>query len=153
MGLLALFLGVVVALKRVEFPLILTNGFELADELVGLALWGADVAFVAGDTVDGFEDEDRVRGDEGTSRFRNDVGQRDAAFLADLLDVSDDVAGVAFHAVIHGGFVGRATAIVIDAQTAADVEQAHGEAHALEFAVKTGGFDDGFLDCTDVRHL
>ena len=72
-GLFALFLSVVVALQRIELTLVLPDGVEFADQLVGLALGGFDLAFVAGDAVDGFEDQDRVGGDEGTAGFRDDV--------------------------------------------------------------------------------
>ena len=152
-GLLALFLGVVVALQRVELTLVLPDGVEFADELVGLALGGFDLAFVAGDAVDGFEDQDRVRGDEGAAGLRDDVGDLHLALFADLFDVGHDVAGVDFHAVVHGRFVGRAAAVVVDAQAAADVEESHREAHALQFAVEAGGFDHGLLDRADVRDL
>ena len=62
MGFLALFFGVVVAFERVEFPLILTDGFEFFDQLVGLTLGGVDLTVVAGDAVDCFKDQDRVGG-------------------------------------------------------------------------------------------
>ena len=114
MGFLALFLGVVVAFERVELPLVLTDGFEFLDQLVGLALGGIDLAVVAGDAVDCFEDQDRVWGDEGAAGFRDDVGELHLALFADLFDVGDDVAGVAFHAVIHGRFVGRTATVVVD---------------------------------------
>ena len=73
MGILALVFGVVVAVERVEFPLILTDGFEFFDQLVGLALGGVDLAVVASDAVDCFKDQDRVGGDEGAAGFRDDV--------------------------------------------------------------------------------
>ena len=78
------------------------------------ALGEVDLAFVAGDAVNGFEDENRVWGDEGAAGFRDDVREGDVTFFADLFDVRDDVAGVAFHAVVHGGLIRRTTAIVVD---------------------------------------
>ncbi len=152
-GFFALFLRVMVALERVELPLVLADGFQLLDQLVGLALRGVDLAVVAGDAVDRFEDQDRVRGDEGSAGFRDDVGELHLALFADLLDVRDHVAGVDFHAVVHGRFVGRAATIVVDAEAAADVEETHREAHAFQLAVEAGRFYHGLLDRADVRDL
>ena len=152
-GFFALLLGVMVALERVELTLVLPDGLEFLDQLVGLALGGFDLAFVAGDAVDGFEDQDRVRGDEGAAGFRDDVRELHFALFADLFDVGDHVTGVDFHAVVHGRLVGRAAAVVVDAQAAADVEETHREAHALQFAVEAGGFDHGLLDRADVGDL
>jgi len=92
MGFFALFLGVVVAFQRVKLPLVLPDGFKLADQLVRLALGEVDLAFVAGDAVNGFEDENRVWGDEGAAGFRDDVREGDVTFFADLFDVRNDVA-------------------------------------------------------------
>ena len=152
-GLLAFLLGVVIAFEGVELTLVLADGLELPDELMGLALGGFDLAFVAGDAVDGLEDQDRVGGDEGAAGFRDDVRDLHLALFADLLDVGHDVAGVDLHAVVHGGLVGGAAAVVVDAQAAADVEETHRESHALQFAIEAGGFDDRLLDRADVGDL
>ena len=105
------------------------------------------------DTLEDLNDEQRVRGDDGATGLADDVGHGDTGLGADVADIGDHVAGVFLHRVVHGALKVRPGAIVVDAETAADVEVAHGEAHFVELAIEAGRFDDGVLDRDDVRHL
>ena len=108
------------------------------------------------DFFDGAEDLDHqhaVMGDDGAAAFADDVRVRDLLGVADIADVINDVVGVFLEGVIGGAVEGRAAAVVIHAESAADVDVLDGEAHFVELGVEPRGLLNGFFYGKDVRHL
>ena len=141
-------------LELAELRLVLEEELEVGDDLVlflGLVLHAEGLALV--DALEDLDDEHGVGGDDGAAGLGYDVGHGDAGLDADVADVGHDVAGVFRHRVVHRRLEVGARAVVVDAEAAAAVEVAHGEAHLHELAVEAGGLDDGVLDRDDVRHL
>ncbi len=91
--------------------------------------------------------------DDGAAAFADDVRMRHLLRVADVGDVIDDVVGVFLERVIGGAVEGRAAAVVIHAQPAADIHVFDGKTHLVELGVKTRGFLHRFFDGEDVRHL
>ena len=146
--------GVVKTFEATELGLVFQHDFKVFDDFVfdlGLVLLAERFAFV--DALEDFDDEERVRGYDGAAGFAHDVGHSDARGGANLADVEDDVAGVFFHRVVHRALEVCAGAVVVDAETAADIEVTHREAHLRELAIEARGFDDGVLDRDDVGDL
>ena len=73
--------------------------------------------------------------------------------ITDLHDIVDDVAGVLVQRVVAGAVEARARSVVVDAESAADIEVAEGMAHLAELRVKTGGLSRGTADGLDIGHL
>jgi hypothetical protein len=78
---------------------------------------------------------------------------RDLSFIAHTLDVIDDVVGVFLERVVHARFEVRLRAVVIDAESAADVHITEARARALQFDIHASSFHHRGLDLTDVRDL
>jgi hypothetical protein len=153
-GLLLFLDRVVETLEPAELGLVLQHDLQIGDDLVldlGLVLVAEGFALV--DALEDLDDEQGVRGDDGAAGLADNVRHVDVGGRADLADVEDHVAGVFLHRVVHRGLEVRARAVVVDAEAAADVEVAHGEAHLRELAVEPRRLDDGVLDRDDVRHL
>src|SRR3954454_16293803 len=70
------------------------------------------------------EDEDAVVGGNGPSALRDDVRMSHIAFVADALDVINDVASILLKRVIHARLEICLRAVVVDAQAAPYIEVA-----------------------------
>src|SRR5690625_2561800 len=118
-------------------------------------LFGIDLKRSAAfrDAVKDFDNEQRMRRDNGPSAFRNDVGCCYFASFADCSDIENDIARVLFEGVIDRAFVVAAAAVVIDPKSAADIEVTHWKTEPDEFAIKTCRFDDCVFDRGDIRNL
>ena len=81
------------------------------------------------------------------------VGVRHAHFVADALDVVDDVVGVFLQRVVDARFEVRLGAIVIDAQAAADIQVAQAGAGARQVHIDAHGLVHRGLDLADVGDL
>ena len=100
-----------------------------------------------------FDDQNAVMGDNGAPAFADDLRVRHLLLVANLADVKNDVVGVFLQRVIGRAVGGRPAAVVIDAQSAADVEGLDGKAHFVKLGVKAGRFLHGLLDGQNIRHL
>ena len=105
------------------------------------------------DALEDLDDEHGVGGGDGAAGLGDNVGHGHARGRADFADVEDDVARVFLERIVHGRLEVRARAVVVDAESAADIEVAHRETHLGELAVEARGLGDGRLDRDDVRHL
>jgi hypothetical protein len=105
------------------------------------------------DPLEYLEDQQGVRGHDGSAGFADDIWDRHLGGFADLLDVVHHVARVLLDGVVHRALEVGPGAIVVDAQAATDVEVAHGEAHLDQLAVEAGSFGHRVLDRDDVRDL
>ena len=92
-------------------------------------------------------------GGDGAAAFGNDGGVRHLGFVADVLNVIDDVVGVFLQRVVDAGFEIGLRAVVIDAQAAADVQIFQARAGALQLHVDPRGFHHRGLDLPDVGDL
>ena len=78
---------------------------------------------------------------------------RHARFVADRLDVVDDVVGVFLQRVVDARLEVGLRAVVVDAQAAADVEVFQPGAALVQIDIDAGGFVDRRLDLADVGDL
>ena len=81
------------------------------------------------------------------------VGCGDADLVADALDAEDDVVGVFLERVVDRRFEVGLAAVVVDAESAADVEVLDAGTDAGQLDVDAGGLVDGVLDVADVGDL
>ena len=81
------------------------------------------------------------------------IGMRHLGFVADALDVIDDVVGVFLQRVVDARFEIGLRAVVVDAQAAADVQVIQPRAGAAQFDVDARRFDHRALDLADVGDL
>ena len=85
--------------------------------------------------------------------FGEDGGVCDAGLVADFLHVEDDVVGVFLEAVVDGGFEVGLGAVVVNTESAADVDHSEAGAEALQFGVHANELDGGGLHVADVVDL
>ena len=126
---------------------------DLADQLV---IGGQMVERLGRGFLDGpkgAHDQHGMMRNDGPTRLGNDVRMRHALVVADVHDVVDDVVGVLLHGVVHRGVEGRARAVVVDGQPAADVEIFQRVAELVKLGVVHGCFANGALDGQDVGNL
>jgi hypothetical protein len=97
--------------------------------------------------------QDAVMGDNGPPAFADDLRMRHLLLVANLADVKNDVVGVFLQRVIGRTVKGRPAAVVIHAQTAADIQRLDGETHFVKLGVKAGRLLHGLFDGENVRHL
>ena len=100
-----------------------------------------------------FHDEHAVVGDDGAAALTDDGGVGDVLGVADIGHVVDDVVGVFLEGVVHGRLEVRLRAVVVHAQTAADVHELQPGALLGELAVDARGLVERALDDADVRDL
>ena len=99
------------------------------------------------------EDQHRVVGDHGTPGLGDDVGVRDALLVAAIEDRRDDVAGVLLVRIVHRRGKVRLRAVVVHAESAADVHVVEVRAEFDEPDVDPGRLPDRVLDRADRRDL
>ena len=115
--------------------------------------WGRLVVAQPGD-AEHVEDEHAVVGDDRPAALRDDRRMRHACLVADGLDVIDDVVGVLLQRVVDARFEVGLRTVVVDAQSAADVEVLEARRPRLpELGVDARGFVQRALDVADVRDL
>ena len=78
---------------------------------------------------------------------------RHVARIADALDAVHHIARILVERVVHRRFVVGAAAVVVDAETAADVDVLKPRAHDLELGVYMRELVDRVLDAADVLQL
>ena len=93
-----------------------------------------------------------VRDDRATA-FTHDRGMGHTFRIADVGDVPDDIVGVFLERIIRRAIEVAARAIIIDAQTATNIEIAELVTKFCELRVIAGGFAYGALDRRNVRNL
>ena len=115
-------LRVVIALERVSRRQAVV-GLDQVDERlfhVRRPAFGIELVAETRDAED-VEDQDAVVRDDRAPAFRDDGRVRHLGFVADRLQVVDDVVGVLLQRVVHARFEVGLRAVVVDAQAAADV--------------------------------
>ncbi len=81
------------------------------------------------------------------------MGHSTPGFVADVLDLVDDVVGVFFDGVVDAGKVAGFGAVVINSQSAADIEKFDADAQFFHLGIDAGNFDQGGLDLVDLGDL
>ena len=80
-------------------------GFLKVDErLFGVFRNRGDGFIAESADAEDVEDQDTVIGGDGAPAFGNDRRVRDLGFVADVLDVVDDVVGIFLQSVVDAGF-------------------------------------------------
>ena len=92
-------------------------------------------------------------GDDRPTALADECGMRNRLRVADFFHRVNDVAHILVERVVHRAIEGRAGAIVVHAEAAADIEIAEFVAHFGELRVEAGGFTDGAFDGADIWHL
>ena len=105
------------------------------------------------DRAKGLDDEHRMMRDDGAAALAHDGRVRHILRVAHIHDVVDDVARIFVERVVRGAVEGRARAVVIDAESAADIEITELVPHLLEFGIEARRLPRRALDRADVRHL
>ena len=105
------------------------------------------------DRAERLHHEHRMVRDDGAARFRDDVRMRHLLVVADIHDVVDDVVRVLLERVVHRGVELRTRAVVVDGQSAADVEILERMPHLVELRVVHRRLAHGALDGEDVGDL
>ena len=93
-----------------------------------------------------------IRGD-GAAAFRNDRRMRHLGFVADALDVIDDVVRVFLQRVVDARFEIGLRAVVVDPESAADIHILQPGARALQLDVDADRLAHRALDLADVGDL
>ena len=99
------------------------------------------------------EHQHAVIGGDGAAAFGHDGRMRHFGFVADILDVIDDVVGVLLQRVVDARFEIGLRAVVVDAQAAADIQVLQSGARALQLHVNARGFDHRGFDLPDIGDL
>ena len=99
------------------------------------------------------EDQHAVIGGDGSAAFREDRGMRHFGFIAHGLQVIHDVVGIFLQRVIHARFEVRLGTVVVDAQTAADVEVFQAGAPPRQIGVDASCLDQRRFDVPNVGDL
>src|SRR6266571_3480645 len=105
------------------------------------------------DGTERFHREHGMMRDNRASSFAHDCGMRDAFGIAHVHDVPNDVVSIFLERIIGGTVEIAARAIVIDAETAADIEITELVAQFSELRVIAGRFSHRALDRRDVWYL
>ena len=91
--------------------------------------------------------------DDGASAFADDIRVRDFFRVAHVGDVKNHVVGVFLQRIIRRAVERRTAAVVIHAQSAADVEIRNRKTHLVQLGIEPGRFLHGLFYREDVRHL
>ena len=91
--------------------------------------------------------------DNGPPAFADDLRMRHLFLITNLPDVKNDVVGVLLQGVIGRTVKGRPASIVIDTQTAADIQRLDDKTHLAKLGVKARRLLHGLFNGKDVRHL
>ena len=106
--------------------------------------------------LDHAEDVDHEHGmvrDDGAAAFAHQRGMRHLLLVADVGHVIDHIAGILAQRVIGARVVGRAAAVVVDAQPAAHIEVLQAEAELLELRIVARALAHGAFHRLDVGNL
>ena len=116
---------------------------------------GFDFQFRRGsfDGTERFHHEHGMVRDDRATAFTHDRGMGHTFRIADVGDVPDDIVGVFLERIIRRAIEVAARAIIIDAQTATNIEIAELVTKFCELRVIAGGFAYGALDRRNVRNL
>ena len=95
----------------------------------------------------------RVVGDRCPARLGDDVRALHPGIVADVLDLVDDVVGVLVDGVVDAGEVARLGAVVIDAESAADIHILDPDAELAQLGIDPRPLDQGGLDLVDLGDL
>ncbi len=145
---------VVIRLQLVQLKQVITDVDQLLHQRgIGLSAFGAFGQPAFFDRAENLHNQHAVMGDNCAATLADDVRVRHFLGVADIGDVINDVVGIFLEGVVGGAVEGGPAAIVIHAQTAADVEVFDVKPHLVELGVKPRSFLDGFLDNENVRHL
>ena len=87
------------------------------------------------------------------SALSNDRRVRNIRFIANVLNVVNNVARVLLQRVIHAGFEVRLRAIIINAQAAANVQHLQTRPNLFQINIDPGTFNHGRFNLADVRNL
>ena len=105
------------------------------------------------DRAEGFDHEHgMVRGD-GASAFADQHRMRNFFFVADFLHGANDVAGVFVERIVDRAVEGGARSVVVDAESASNIEVAEFVTELLQFGVKPRSLAHGAFDRADVGNL
>ncbi len=152
---LAYLVGVVPVLEhrlRVE---VIPYLVEVLDQLVvgflGLELLGHLGQRGHAEDVD---DQHRVVGRKRASALGDDVGMGDVVAVGDVDEGIDAVVDILLNGVVDRALrVGRPAAVVVDAQSAAAVDELNVVAHLAEVDVELSGLGEGVLYAADLIDL
>jgi len=153
MGIFLAFEGVVKGFELIKLGEVFADMEEFLDEGVIVVVVSEVPAAEFFDGAEHFDDEDAMMSNDSSAAFADDIGVGDVFALADIREVIDDVVGIFLEGIIGGAFEVGAAAIVVDSESAADIEVMEGEPHFVKFGVEAGGFLDGFFDGEDIGDL
>ena len=155
--LLARLLGVVPALDEPPFADGRIGVEQVRDGLRQLAVIGLRAVRHAEEVEPGgaehVEHEHAVVRRDRAAGLADDHRVREAAGVADARDAIDDVARVFAQRIVRRGLEVRARSVVVDAESAADVDVLEPGAEARELRVDLRQLVDGVLDAADVVQL
>jgi hypothetical protein len=90
---------------------------------------------------------------EGAPRLRDDVRHRETLLPTRFADRVDDVVGVLLQRVVDAGDDGGARAVVVDAQSTADIDVRDVHAESAQLGVEPRNFRQTCLDVADIGDL
>ena len=90
---------------------------------------------------------------DGAAAFADQGWHGDAIGFTTFPHRGHDVVGVVLEGVVGGGCRGRAAAVVIDAQAAAHIQEAHGGTELGQLDIDLPRFLEGVLQHRDVVDL
>ena len=135
-----------VGVEQIEYGL--RKGFVRA-----FVLAPADIEPIERRAPEHVEHQDAVVRGDGAAGFADDHRMRDAAGLADAADAVHDIVRVFLDAVVHRGGIVAGRAVVVDAETTADVDVLEAGTEKFELRVDMRELVDGVLDALDVLQL
>ncbi|RMS00853.1 hypothetical protein ALP75_204313 [Pseudomonas syringae pv. actinidiae] len=94
-----------------------------------------------------------VVGGQRAAAFRENVRMRQALRVAEFLEHADHDTGVIVHVVVDRAGIARVSTVVIDAQTATDIDVIHRQAEFAQFAVVADRFLEAVLVVRQVGDL
>src|SRR5690554_1879334 len=103
--------------------------------------------------VEDIEEQDRVVGNQGTTRFTHDRGVLDSRLLADSHDLFDHIVAILFHRVVSAVAGVRAASIVVNRKTSSDIKQAHRSSLFHQSCIETCSFCSTDSDIVNIGNL
>ena len=92
-------------------------------------------------------------GNRGSTAFTDQCRVRDFFLSANFGDGADNIPGVFGQGVVHRAFRVATGSVVIDRQSASDVQVSGFETDMVELSIKAGGFADGSAKGQNIGNL
>src|SRR5262245_6018030 len=105
------------------------------------------------DCAKNFDNQDTVISDDSPATFADNIRMWDFLRITDVANVVNDVIRIFLERVVRGTIKCRPAAIIIDTQSATDIDVLNLETHLVKLRIIAGSFLDSLLNRKNIRDL